>query len=187
MSNRLAAGGRPPVPSFGTILGVVLSLAAASCPGAGAVASQLEYPIAIRALAPAFPERTSIERLPDDADKERLIDAHRLFRAEHQEIFRALRTPSWWLITPRAQPTGGYRLRVRFSGQTARACLEPPQGPVTLAFETPSYFVALPRRIERVDWRDTCAPSEMSPASCLRFFEKLIGSLSKPKSGPKSE
>ena len=140
-------------------IAAALLLAAASCPSPVAAESQGEYPVTIPAQAPHFPERVSIRRLPDDADRKQLIDTHRMVRPEHRRIFLALRTPSWWLVTPPAQRTGGYRLRVRVDAETASACLDPPRGLVTLAFATPSYFVALPRQVKRIDWQDICAPA----------------------------
>ena len=146
------------ISAFRTNIEAALFLAAASCLSPVAAASPVEYPVTIRAQAPNFPEKVSIRRLPDDADRKQLIDTHRMFRPEHRQIFLTLRTPSWWLITPRAQRTGGYRLRVRLDAETASACLDPPRGLVTLAFATPSYFVALPRQVKRIDWQDICAP-----------------------------
>ena len=54
---------------------------------------------------------------------------------------------------------GGWRLRVRLGAETAGACLDPPRGRVTLAFATPSDFVALPSQESRIDWQDICAPA----------------------------
>ena len=159
------------MPTFTKQLKIALAIVVASCMSTIVAASQLEYPITIRALAPEFPKQISIQRLPDDADKEALIHTYRLFRPEHQQVFLALRTPSWWLITPRAQPTGGYRLRVRIDGRTAHACLDPPRGPATQAFATPAYFVALPRHVGRVAWQDACAPPGVSCESCPRIVK----------------
>ena len=145
--------------AFRTKIEAALLLAAASCPSPVAAQSPVEYPITIPAQAPHFPERASIRRIPDDADRKQLIDAHRIFRPEHRRTFLTLRTARWWLVTPPAQRTGGYRLRVRLDAETASACLDPPRGLVTLAFATPSYFVALPGRVKRVDWQDICAPA----------------------------
>jgi len=145
--------------TFRTTIEAALLLAAASCPSPVAAQSQIEYPVTIPAQAPHFPEQVSIRRLPDDADRKQLIDTHRMFRPEHRRIFLTLQTPSWWLVTPPAQRTGGYRLRVRLDAETASACLDPPRGLVTLAFATPSYFVALPSQVKRIDWQDICAPA----------------------------
>ena len=53
---------------------------------------------------------------------------------------------------------GDCRLRVCFGATAAGACLDPPQGRITLAFATPRCFVALPRQVKRVAWQDICAP-----------------------------
>ena len=148
------------ISSFQTKIKALLCLAAASCLIPTAALGDVRYPVTIRAQAPHFPEQASIRRLPDDANREQLIETYRMFRPEHRQVFLSLRIPSWWLITPRAQPTGGYRLRVDFDGETASACLDPPRGPVTMAFATPTYFVALPRHVEHIDWQHICPPRE---------------------------
>jgi len=161
--------------AFRTKIETVLLLAAAIFPSPVAAASQAEYPVAIPAQAPHFPERASILRLPDDADRKQLIDTHRMLRPEHRRVFLTLRTPRWWLVIPPAQRTGGYRLRVRLDAETASACLDPPRGLVTLAFSTPSYFVALPRQVKRIDWQDICAPPS-APSGEGSGCEGRIGS-----------
>ena len=147
---------------LGIVAAAVVALATAACTGPATVASRLDYPVTIRALAPEYPKRTTIRRLPDDADREGFIDTYRMSRAEHRQVFLALPGPGWWLVTPRAQPTGGYRLRIRIGGRTAHACLEPPRGPVSQAFARPAYFVALPRHVEHIDWQDECTASDAS-------------------------
>ena len=86
--------------TFRTKIEAALLLAAASCPSPAAAEGQVEYPVTIPAQAPHFPERVSIRRLPDDADRTQLIDAHRMFRPEHRRTFLTLRTASWWLVIP---------------------------------------------------------------------------------------
>ena len=173
------------MPTFTKQLKIALSIVAASFMIPVVVACELEYPVTIRARAPEFPDQASIQRLPDDADKAALIDTYHLFRPEHQEVFHALRSPIWWIITPRAQRTGGYRLRIRLDGASAHACLAPPRGPVTQAFATPAYFVALPRHVERIDWEDICAPPDGSAESGRRRAEEPgePGNEREPKDG----
>ena len=66
---------------------------------------------------------------------------------------------------------GRWRLRVRLGAATAGFCLDPPRGRVTLAFATPSDFVALPSLVKRIDWRDICAPASAPSGKAVRDRE----------------
>ena len=151
----MTANPRKP-PGAGVALALCVAGACAS-PPAGEAPRPIDHAIVLRGLAPGYAREAIVEPIADDADLAALPRTWRLDEASARRLLEpAAAALRWWLVVPPAPPSGGYRLRVALDDGVADACLAPPRGAATSAFEKPAYLVGLPRNAGPLRWRGDC-------------------------------